>query len=168
MGHQGGKIADKKERAEFIQWLDDLEYKFFGLPKPDINIFLKTSPRISQKLSAHITDKDKISKKKSYLGNKKKDLHEKDIQHLEHALNSYIDVAKMYPKDFAVIDCFEEDILLPPEVIHARIWRTINQRLGIVDKVKSKQNVSEKINIFGDKEKNATRNRKTVKVSKGK
>jgi dTMP kinase len=152
MGHQGGKISDKKKRKEFIEWLDDLEYKFFGLPRPDINIFLKSFPRISQKLSANTTDKDKLSKKKAYLGNKKKDLHEKDIQHLEHALASYLEVAKMYPKDFAVVDCFEENILLPAEVIHGRIWRTLKQRVGIIEKVKNDNSDCEKTHIFGEKE----------------
>lgn len=152
MGHQGGKIADKKKRMEFIKWLDDLEYKFFGIPKPDINILLKTSPRISQKLSAAITDVEKQSKKRAYLGNKKKDLHEKDIKHLEHALNSYLEVAKIYPNDFSVIECFEEDIFLPAQVIHQRIWKVLDKKLGIVDRIRSRDDNPKKTHIFGSRE----------------
>jgi len=151
MGHQGGKIEDKKKRKEFVQWLDDLEYKFFGIPKPDINIILKTSPKISQRLSGMITDKEKQSKKKAYLGNKKKDLHEKDIKHLEHALNSYLEVAKIYPNDFTVVECFEGDTMLPPGIIHHRIWKVLEKKLGFKDGTKSKDGKPQEVHIFGER-----------------
>ena len=40
MGCQGGKIFDKEERLRLYQELDDLEYGFLGLPRPDFTIFL--------------------------------------------------------------------------------------------------------------------------------
>jgi len=48
--HQAGKIADKTERKEFIEWVEDLEYNIFGIQKPDKTIFLNVSPQMSQKL----------------------------------------------------------------------------------------------------------------------
>src|SRR6266403_2732213 len=39
-GHQGGKIEDKDERVKFFRWLNNLEYKIFGIPQPDLNIIL--------------------------------------------------------------------------------------------------------------------------------
>jgi dTMP kinase len=50
MIHQAGKITDKKEKEEFLNWLEDLEFEIFGIPKPDKVIFLNVSPEMSQKL----------------------------------------------------------------------------------------------------------------------
>jgi dTMP kinase len=50
MIHQAGKISDKKQRDEFLDWLEELEYGIFGIPKPDKTIFLNVSPQMSQKL----------------------------------------------------------------------------------------------------------------------
>ena len=38
--HQGGKIASAKKRAEFIKWLDEMEYKVFKIPRPDVTLYL--------------------------------------------------------------------------------------------------------------------------------
>ena len=50
MIHQAGKISDKQERDEFLDWLEELEYGIFGIPRPDKTIFLNVSPEMSQKL----------------------------------------------------------------------------------------------------------------------
>ncbi|MDR2640554.1 MAG: hypothetical protein LBC61_04505 [Candidatus Peribacteria bacterium] len=50
MIHQAGKIKDKKEREEFLNWLEDLEYNIFEIPRPDKVIFLNVTPETSQKL----------------------------------------------------------------------------------------------------------------------
>ena len=40
MVHQAGKISDEKEREKFINWLFDLEFNIYGLPKPSRVFFL--------------------------------------------------------------------------------------------------------------------------------
>lgn len=50
MIHQAGKIENQEEKDEFLEWLQDLEYNIFGIPKPDKTIFLNVSPEMSQKL----------------------------------------------------------------------------------------------------------------------
>jgi len=35
MGHQSGKIANLEERDKFLAWLENLEYRIFGIPRPD-------------------------------------------------------------------------------------------------------------------------------------
>jgi dTMP kinase len=50
MIHQAGKIQDKKERNDFLDWLSDLEYNIFNIPKPDKTIFLNVTPEMSQRL----------------------------------------------------------------------------------------------------------------------
>ncbi len=38
--HQGGKIKSAKKRADFIKWLDEMEYKVFKIPRPDVVFYL--------------------------------------------------------------------------------------------------------------------------------
>ncbi len=40
LGHQGGKIDNPLERKDFFNWLYDLEYQIFNLPKPDLSLIL--------------------------------------------------------------------------------------------------------------------------------
>ena len=121
IGHQGGKIKDKNQRKKYIKWLYDLEYNLFQIPKPDITFILKTSPELGKKMVGKVLDKEKEKKRKSYLGNKKRDIHEKDVSHLTDALNSYLEVVKQFPKDFRVIECLDNNKLLSPEIIHQKI-----------------------------------------------
>ncbi len=125
IGHQGGKINNKSERSEYVNWLYDLEYRILGIPKPDITIILKTNPDITLKLAHKITDREKLSKRKAYLGDKKRDIHEKDKKHLVNALKSYLWAAKEFPKDFKVVECVKEGKLLPPNEIAKMVVKTL-------------------------------------------
>ena len=40
MGHQGGKLFDKEDRMKLYKSLEELEYGFLELPRPDITVFL--------------------------------------------------------------------------------------------------------------------------------
>ena len=114
IAHQGGKIKDKKKREEFINWVEDLEYNIFEIPRPDLNIVLRVPAEISQKL---------IGKKQSrkYLKGGKKDIHENNISHLSEAEKVYLDLAKR--KNSILIECFENKKLMSIEDIHAQVWK---------------------------------------------
>lgn len=129
IGHQGGKIKDKKEWRKYVNWLYNLEYGIFKIPKPDYTFILKTSPEFSLKLVKNITDKDKLKVKSKYLSGGKQDIHEKDRSHLANALNSYLLAAKEFPKDFKVIECLSGDQLLSPEIINQKIVKVVNKKL---------------------------------------
>jgi len=129
IGHQGGKIKDKKERKEFLKWLYKLEYGIFRIPKPDFTFIFKTPPYLSKVMVTKIKDKRKKAQRRTYLGKKIKDVHEKDLGHLTKALNSYLEAAKEFPKDFKVMDCFKRGKLLPPDYIHQEIWQFVKKIL---------------------------------------
>lgn len=129
IGHQGGKIKNKKKRSEFFKWAMNLEFGLFGIPRPDITILLKTNPELSVKLSGTTSDKEKQKRIASYLGKEKKDIHEKDSQHLKDALSSYLQFAKEYPKYMKVVDCVEKGNLLPKEAIHQKILKIVQNVL---------------------------------------
>lgn len=123
IGHQGGKIKNKQERLKYFKWLYNLEYEIFKIPKPNFTFILKTSPEFSLKLAHKITEKEKKRKRRSYLGSKKRDIHEKDRKHLAGALGSYLHAAKEFPKEFKVVECIERRKLLSPETIHQKVLK---------------------------------------------
>ena len=120
MGHQAGKIADPAERDKFLDWLDNLEYTIFGIPRPDKNILLYLQPEIGQQL---------VDKKGSrdYVGGKKRDIHEADIQHLRDAAEAFLYVAKKYAWD--VIECAPGGNLRTVEDISDELWKDIQPLL---------------------------------------
>ena len=128
IGYQGGKIKNKEQREKFIKWLYNLEYNIFGIPKPDIVFILKTSPGLARKMAPRITDKEKKKKRITYLGRRKRDIHEEDLECLSNALNSYLEVAKKFPKDFIIINCMKNNKLLPPLEIHKIILKNLEQK----------------------------------------
>ncbi len=128
VGHQGGKIKSLRERRKYLKWLYDLEYRIFKIPKPNVSFILKVQPKIAYSLCQKVTDKKKLAKKKAYLGSKK-DIHEKDLNHLENTEKAYLFAAKEFPKDFEVIECLDGRILLSPENIHKKIIKHIEKIL---------------------------------------
>ena len=118
-GHQGGKFKNPKARKEYMEWLLDLEYNFFGIPTPDLNILLHIPTEVGYKL---IAKKDKETR--GYLGNKKRDIHEKDKNHLKNAENTFLQIAESFPKT-TLIRVVKDDVLRTPEDIHAEIWQLV-------------------------------------------
>lgn len=108
--HQTWKIEDKKERQDFIEWLEDLEYNIFWIPKPDITIYLSISPEISNSL---------VEKRWN-----KKDIHESDENHM---VNAYAVANELieYKEDWIKIECEKDWNILEREVIRDLILKEI-------------------------------------------
>ncbi len=121
MGHQGGKIKDPAERKAYLDWNYHLEYNIFQIPKPEINLILHVTPEISQQL---VDKKDA----REYLKGKTRDIHEDDLNHLKDAEQAYLDIAASYD-EFTLVECVEENTMLPVDVIHEKIWHHIAPKL---------------------------------------
>ncbi len=121
MGHQGGKIQNKAERKKYFEWNYNLEYTILGLPKPDVNIILHVTPKISQQLVDRKGDRE-------YLKGKKRDIHEDDLKHLADAEAAYLSIAELYD-EFTVIECVEKNAMHTPDIIHNKIWQKIQPKL---------------------------------------
>jgi len=102
MGHQAGKISDLKERDKYLDWLFDLEFNIFKIPKPDINIFLYLDSEIARRLAQD------NSTKKFTNDVKGKDIHEKDPEHMKKASESFKYVADKYK--WITIDCSNKEL----------------------------------------------------------
>lgn len=85
-GHQGGKIKDERERLKFYDDLDNLEYGFMQLPKPDLVMFLHMPTDVSLELK----------KKRSYEISEKLDRHENNVSHLRRSEMAYLELANLY------------------------------------------------------------------------
>ena len=91
-----------------------------ALPRPDINIFLHVPAKIAYDL---VDNKGK----REYLGNKKRDIHEQDIRHLEQAENSFLEVVKLFPHQFKIIQCVQKEELLSIQEIEDKIWEIVKK-----------------------------------------
>ena len=119
--HQGGKIKNTKKRQAFIEWLAEMEYETFKIPKPDIVFYLSVPTKTAFELMAK---RDKTGSR-AYLG-KKKDVHEKDKEHMENSRQSALWLAKTQ-KNWVKIDCVKGSELARPEVIHEEIYSGIKK-----------------------------------------
>jgi dTMP kinase len=121
MAHQGGKIADEQERLKYFEWLKELEFGIFGIPQPDINIFLHVPPEIAL---------DLVDKKghRDYIGGEGRDLHEADLQHQKNTEKVYQQLANFLPNS-TMIECAPDGKLATPEAIHEQVWAAVKQKM---------------------------------------
>lgn len=114
--YQTAKL-DKKNWAEFVEWIEDFEYKKLGLPSPDLVIFLNVPVEVSQKLML-----------KRYSGDEsKKDIYESDVDFLKKCYNSAMFCAKKL--NWKVINCTKNNEIKTIDQIHNDVMKTVNEFL---------------------------------------
>ena len=119
MAHQGGKIKNAEDRKKYFNWLNDLEYEIFNIPKPDINIILHVDAAIAQKL---VDNKNA----REYIDGAKRDIHENDLTHLRDAEKIYLEIAQTFP-NFTLIECVENGQIMAREKINELVWREVSK-----------------------------------------
>jgi len=129
MAHQGTKFNHAEERRGYFIWLDNLEFEMLKSPRPTLSFVLRVPAEISQQL---------VDKKaaRSYT-DKKRDIHEADLDHLKKALAVYDDMCQLFPKDFQRIDCTRDGALLEIDAVHDIIWQKVLPMLPPKKKAKS-------------------------------
>ena len=71
MVHQAAKLKDD-EKDKYIEWLYDLEFNIYQIPKPDHIIFLDVEPEVSQELLKKKRNNFYWGKNKGYSEKEKK------------------------------------------------------------------------------------------------
>lgn len=117
MAHQGTKFRHADERRGYFIWLDNLEFEMLHIPRPNLNLVLRVPAEIAQTL----VDK---KEQRSYT-DKKRDIHEADLSHLQRAVDVYDDLCQLFPKDFLRIDCVRNEQLLPIETVSNLVWEKV-------------------------------------------
>jgi dTMP kinase len=121
IAHQGGKIKDQVEQRSFFVWADNLEFHLLGIPRPDINLYLRVPAETAYGL---------IAKKNSRNYTKEiRDEHEKDLQHLKASVATYDLMCQLFPKDFKAIECTKNGKLLSVPEINNLIWNKLKTLL---------------------------------------
>lgn len=87
MIHQASKLR-QDEKKQFIDWLYDLEYRVYGLPQPDITIFLDMPPEKAAELMAERSNKIDNSSSK--------DIHERSSEYLKASYDNALDIAGIF------------------------------------------------------------------------
>lgn len=121
---QCAKIEDTQRCNELKDWIKHSEYEEFGIPKPDLNIFLDVPISF---IKSNLTDTRK-GDDREYL-NGRSDIHEADINFQIKVRDIYLSQCSQ-DKDFIRIDCSDPDgNMLPAESIFEKIQKEIDKVL---------------------------------------
>ena len=123
--HQGGKIEDKKERKEFLKWLDKMEFGVFKIPRPDIVIYLDVPFEVSKSW----LERKVSQRKKKYLKGRK-DVAEDNLMHLKASRESALMLEKEN-KNWVRTECCQGDVCLSPEEVHAGVYKIVSRKLKL-------------------------------------
>ncbi len=92
--HQASKL-EGEEKDKFIEWLNELEYTHYGLPVPNVTIFLDMPTDSAVKLMRERANKiDKSDKK---------DIHERNHEYLKKSYDNAKGIAKKL--DWSIVPC---------------------------------------------------------------
>ena len=119
MVHQAGKISDEKEREKFLNWLWDFEFNLYGLPVPTEAFFLNMPPEYAFKLMEN--------RKNKFTHEDKKDIHERDKNHIIDSYNAACSLVDKY--NWYEVKCVKEDKLRTIEDIHEEIYNEIKKNI---------------------------------------
>lgn len=113
--HQGAKLSGV-ERDNLIAWIEELEYKVFNLPRPDMTIFLDVPPEYSDKLV-------ELKEIRDYT-EKTKDIHEADIKYMTsaHELSRQLAIKNSWH----IIDCIQDNKVRSIQDIHMEIKNVVD------------------------------------------
>ena len=124
IAYQCAKLHTSEERENLREWILNTEYGDFGLPKPDLNIFLDVPITfVESRLESARTGKDR-----EYLHGSQ-DIHESDIEFQKQVRSIYRQQVALDP-DFIRIDCSDEfGEMLPPDGIFAKVKKVIDEHI---------------------------------------
>ena len=120
--HQGGKTKDTKRRNDFLKWLDKMEYEVFGIPRPDLTLYLSLPIDIVVEL---LDKRGGSTMKREYL-KRGKDVHEADVNFLINSRKSALKLVKEVP-NFIKIECSEKGKILSREAIHDMVYEKVKK-----------------------------------------
>ena len=114
--HQASKLREPM-RPDFYRWLYDLEFVRFGLPVPDLVLYLDVPTELTEGLM----------RKRESDTHTHADIHEKDLDYLRLCRKTGLEAAAYY--GWRVVSCVRDGILRSPEDIHEEIYRNVTRIL---------------------------------------
>jgi dTMP kinase len=125
IAYQCAKVKDETEAETLRDWIFNTEYGNFGLPVPDLNIFLDVPiDFVEKKLKSSRNGQDR-----EYLEGGQ-DIHEADIEFQKKVRSIYRKQCESDPK-FIRIDCSDEyGEMLSPGAIFAKVQEVVDNVIG--------------------------------------
>jgi len=123
IAYQCAKLNSPGEKKKLQEWILELEFGHFAIPRPDINIFLDVPFRFTaEKLANRRTGNDR-----NYL-NGQADIHESSLSFQKKVREMYLRVAET-DTSLDVINCYNNDNeILAPEEIFGLILNKLKER----------------------------------------
>ena len=112
-------IIPEKEREKFLDWLFDLEFGIYGLPKPTEVFFLNMPPEDAEMLM-----KDRANK---FSHETTKDIHERNPKHIEESYNAACSLIDKY--NWYEVKCVKDGKIRTIEDIHEEIYNEVLRKL---------------------------------------
>ena len=125
IGYQCAKLPQGEERDRLMEWIFNLEYNHFGIPRPDLSLFLDVPFAFTEKRLTEQREGDD----RSYL-NGATDIHEQSLSLQQRVREVYIESSER-DSELLVVDCSnDEGAMASPDEIFARIEKTISPLLN--------------------------------------
>jgi dTMP kinase len=122
MMHQGAKINDAVELEAFLTWLDELEHGMFGIPRPDIILYLDVP------LADRIRMIEEAVNNKEHHKGETVDIAEADLTHQQTASDRAKQIVKSR-NNWRQIICTKDGALRTREDIHEEVYACIMESL---------------------------------------
>jgi dTMP kinase len=122
MMHQGAKIADATELNAFLDWLDHMEHGVFGIPRPDLIIYLEVPNNMRMELKASA-----VAENKHGTG-VKVDVAEADEYHQKTTEERARDIVAK-KNEWHAIQCVDSDGMRSREDIHTEVYNLVTHCL---------------------------------------
>ncbi len=123
IAYQCAKLQEITEQDELKKWILSLEFEHFGIPVPDLNVFLDVPFSFTEKkLSKARTGDDRTYLKGTH------DIHEESLSFQKKVRDIYLRVAQSDER-LAIVDCSDSYCsMLPPEKISDMIVKIFYNR----------------------------------------
>ena len=120
IGYQCAKIADSKGRNTLREWILHTEFEEFGIPKPDLSLFLDVPFAFTERKLTEVRE----GEDREYLQGGK-DIHEASLDLQRSVREVYLESAALN-EDLKVVNCStEEGSMASPEIIFERIMERV-------------------------------------------
>ncbi len=113
---QCAKLMDEAEKTALKEWILNIEYNYYKIPRPKVSLYLDVPFKAVEKSLT----KEREGADRDYL-NGKKDIHEADLSFQEKVRREYLKMVENQ-EDFHLIKCTDDrGEFLPPDKIHHKI-----------------------------------------------
>jgi len=126
LAFQGGKIDEPDARHEFYERIENLEYEWLKIPRPDLNLILHISAQTSAMLRGKRYQEQLLDIADA--GKPAVDIHEADLVYLKKIEQIYLEIAAR--PHYKLLECEQGGQLLSIEAINEMIWGEIQKILG--------------------------------------